>query len=122
ITKTYVMAASASPDGVRLAAAVPDELIIRHLKSGHVQTFPIKNVNPTWRVTFWEIMWRPDNQAIALGFCFLGGLRQGARIEGDDYVAVMTFERAKTAIKTYRVGADQRLYAWITDADLKRTK
>jgi dipeptidyl aminopeptidase/acylaminoacyl peptidase len=52
ITKNWVLASATSPDGMRLAAIVPGELSVRDLKTGQVQTFPMKDVNPNWRVTY----------------------------------------------------------------------
>jgi dipeptidyl aminopeptidase/acylaminoacyl peptidase len=120
--KNYIIASSTSPDGTQLAVIVPNELSIRNLKTNQTQTFSMKDVNPNWRLTYFGLLWRPDNQALALTFGFLGGLREGTRLDGDDHVGVLRLDGPRPTLTTYRVGTDHSLYAWVTDEDMKRKK
>ena len=79
-------------------------------------------VNPSWRVTYSRLLWRPDARAVAVAFGFLGGKEGGTYLPGEDHVGVLALDGAKPAVATYRVGDGFRLYAWVTDADLQRRK
>jgi RNA polymerase sigma factor (sigma-70 family) len=122
VEKNYVLTFAVSPDGSKLAYVLPNELVVHDLKTDVNRRWAIKDVDPNWQVTFFQVLWRPDSGALGLSLGFLGGLQQGARVAGDDYVAVLTLDRDQPQLRTYRVGTDCRLLGWATDADLNRRK
>jgi hypothetical protein len=122
VEKNYVLTFSVSPDGSKLAYVLPTELAVHDLTTGVERRWPMKDVDASWRVTVFQVLWRPDSGALGLSFAFLGDLQEGARVAGDDYVAVLSLKGARPELRTYRVGINCRLFAWATEADLKRKK
>jgi hypothetical protein len=122
VSRNYVITFSISPDGSKLAYVVPTELAVYDLKTSVERRWKMTDVDATWGVTFFTILWRPDAGALGLSFVFLGDLQQGSRVAGDDYVGVLKLDDPKPSLRTYKVGPGCRLFAWATDADLNWKK
>lgn len=115
----FVLSFNISPNGGSLAYVIPGALILRDLRSGKEQRVTVADANAKWRVSYSDVLWRRDSGALALTLSFLGGRTEGAKMPGEDHVAVVTLGSAKPSVRTYRIGEGYRLYGWATDEELE---